>query len=260
MNDALADLPGPIKEVAYGIGTLIAFLKDGDAALDGAYLKQSKLGEILVAVAKIVQATVGVIKQHWPEISAVMGFVFDYVKTRIEGFIQLVGAIVEIVTSTVALVKAIFRGDWATAWQEMKDIAGAIINGFIGYVKSVFGNLPGILYGLGKDAGASLLKGIKDAATGSINVAGVNINPLSLLGRSSGGPVMAGNPYIVGERGPELFVPRQSGTVVPNHAMSGGEVTVNINGPVFARDEADARRAAGDIGFALRLQGVGLAV
>lgn len=41
-------------------------------------------------------------------------------------------------------------------------------------------------------------------------------------GRAGGGPVMAGSPYIVGERGRELFVPRQSGSVVPNHALGGG--------------------------------------
>ena len=34
--------------------------------------------------------------------------------------------------------------------------------------------------------------------------------------RAMGGPVSAGGAYIVGEQGPELFVPRQSGTVVAN--------------------------------------------
>lgn len=45
--------------------------------------------------------------------------------------------------------------------------------------------------------------------------------------RASGGPVSAGSPYMVGERGPELFVPERSGTIVPNGA--GGNVTVNIH-------------------------------
>ena len=39
---------------------------------------------------------------------------------------------------------------------------------------------------------------------------------------------MANRPYIVGERGPELFVPNSSGTVMPNGAM-GTSVTYNIN-------------------------------
>ena len=45
--------------------------------------------------------------------------------------------------------------------------------------------------------------------------------PLGLLGgaRARGGPVQAGRPYLVGEEGPEIVVPGQSGTVVPNHAL-----------------------------------------
>ena len=38
--------------------------------------------------------------------------------------------------------------------------------------------------------------------------------------RADGGPVNAGQPYVVGERGPEIIVPNASGTVVPNEAIS----------------------------------------
>lgn len=41
-------------------------------------------------------------------------------------------------------------------------------------------------------------------------------------GRATGGPVGMGRPYMVGERGPELFVPNSSGSIVPNGAMGGG--------------------------------------
>jgi len=37
-----------------------------------------------------------------------------------------------------------------------------------------------------------------------------------MAGRAKGGPVSAGTPYIVGEEGPELFVPNASGTIIPN--------------------------------------------
>lgn len=51
--------------------------------------------------------------------------------------------------------------------------------------------------------------------------------------RATGGPVMAGKPYVVGERGPELFVPSGPGTVVPNDRLGGGggttQVIYNIN-------------------------------
>jgi hypothetical protein len=53
--------------------------------------------------------------------------------------------------------------------------------------------------------------------------------------RAMGGPVASGSPYVVGEKGPELFVPHASGTIVPNNKMGGGSgsgggsVTVNYN-------------------------------
>lgn len=51
--------------------------------------------------------------------------------------------------------------------------------------------------------------------------------------RADGGPVSAGSPYMVGERGPELFVPSSSGSIVPNGASVGGlNLTVNITQPL----------------------------
>lgn len=50
--------------------------------------------------------------------------------------------------------------------------------------------------------------------------------------RAGGGPVEAGFAYLVGERGPEIVVPRQPSVVIPNHAIgrggSGGVATVRL--------------------------------
>lgn len=46
--------------------------------------------------------------------------------------------------------------------------------------------------------------------------------------RATGGPVSADTPYLVGERGAELFVPNTSGAIVPNDRLGGGNVTVNL--------------------------------
>jgi len=50
---------------------------------------------------------------------------------------------------------------------------------------------------------------------------------------ASGGPVEGNTSYIVGENGPELFMPSRSGSIVPNNKLSdmGGGQTVNYNGP-----------------------------
>jgi phage-related minor tail protein len=46
---------------------------------------------------------------------------------------------------------------------------------------------------------------------------------------ASGGSAMANTPYIVGEKGPELFMPGRSGTVIPNNALGGGSTNVVVN-------------------------------
>jgi phage-related minor tail protein len=53
--------------------------------------------------------------------------------------------------------------------------------------------------------------------------------PQLLPGRAAGGPVSAGSPYIVGERGPELFVPGRSGGIVPNDSLGMGSANVVVN-------------------------------
>ena len=48
---------------------------------------------------------------------------------------------------------------------------------------------------------------------------------LGIDGRASGGSVVAGQPYLVGEKGPELFMSGQSGTIIPNNNLGGGNIT-----------------------------------
>lgn len=62
---------------------------------------------------------------------------------------------------------------------------------------------------------------ISDALTAKFPVLGTSMKAI-------GGPVQRGNPYVVGERGPELFVPSRTGSIVPNDKMTGGgQVVVN---------------------------------
>ena len=60
---------------------------------------------------------------------------------------------------------------------------------------------------------------------------------VGLPGRAMGGPVTADQAYVVGERGPEVFVPDVAGTIVPNHAVmsparggiGGGSINLTVN-------------------------------
>jgi phage-related minor tail protein len=48
------------------------------------------------------------------------------------------------------------------------------------------------------------------------------------LGFANGGRPPVGRASLVGERGPELFVPRTAGTIIPNNALGGGNTTNNM--------------------------------
>jgi hypothetical protein len=82
---------------------------------------------------------------------------------------------------------------------------------------------------------SSLMKTLARAAINStiMNLftpgAGQSVSAFGKLFRAEGGPVSAGQPYIVGEKGPELMVPNAGGMVIPNsvaRSMGGGGVTV----------------------------------
>jgi lambda family phage tail tape measure protein len=62
------------------------------------------------------------------------------------------------------------------------------------------------------------------------------------MGFAEGGDPPVGVPSLVGERGPELFVPRTSGTVIPNNMLGGmmgnNQPSITYNGPYIAQMSA----------------------
>ncbi|MGW9332724.1 hypothetical protein [Bosea sp. NPDC055594] len=86
--------------------------------------------------------------------------------------------------------------------------------------------LQALLIGEGPLAGLFGMKGIGGGAGGLLG--GIN-----LFGRATGGPVNAGQPYRVGERGPETFVPTTPGKIIP--AGRSGSLTVNPTYQIDAR-------------------------
>lgn len=110
-------------------------------------------------------------------------------------------------------LKGMLSGFINTVRQMIAQAASASI------LKSFFTWMSGMSGGFGS-IGSALLKG--------------------LTGKAIGGPVMGNRPYMVGERGPELFVPQTSGSITPNNRLGSG-VTVS---PVY---NIDARGATADL-------------
>jgi hypothetical protein len=75
---------------------------------------------------------------------------------------------------------------------------------------------------------------------------------LGLPGRATGGPVGPGRAYVVGERGPELFVPTSSGRVETGASARGGPVRVTVNIASAAGEPAFMARSGRQIARSVR--------
>lgn len=82
--------------------------------------------------------------------------------------------------------------------------------------------------------GLSFLSGLGTGSAGNEATALAIEDIARASARAMGGPVSAGAPYLVGERGPELFVPSSSGKITPNNKMGGDTINNYINIPITA--------------------------
>ena len=87
------------------------------------------------------------------------------------------------------------------------------------------------------DNAAAAAAKLYGAGIGGISTSSFSISN-STPARASGGPVASGQPYLVGEDGPEMFTPNVSGSITPNNKVSAGSSTViNINNPTVRSDQ-----------------------
>ena len=103
--------------------------------------------------------------------------------------------------------------------------------------------IDSLLEGLGRGLKAVLEGGGFSAFLGGFGFGG---------GRAAGGPVRGGVPYLVGERGMEMFVPQASGRIIPHGRLGGGGTSVvnnfQIVGDVTRQTRDVLRRDAALIG------------
>jgi len=129
-----------------------------------------------------------------------------------------------------------------------EDIGSGITDALVGAIEGTK-TLGEAAKSILNDIASSLLRiGINAALTGLFG--GTKIG--GFLGFANGGRPPVGKPSIVGERGPEIFVPRSAGTIIPNNKIGGGTVN-NINVNVDASGmQSDANENRGkELGVAL---------
>jgi len=166
--------------------------------------------------------------------------------------------VTSIITGMVATVKALISG-FVTAFLGYFTKLGVDLQGTVtGIVTNVvkwFSDLPGKMVDVGKSIIQGIIDGIgqmigallnilsdvaakiKNAVLGALSTEGTS-GGMGVPGKALGGSVTGGNPFVVGERGPELFIPSVSGTIIPNNKLSAG-ITINLGG-ITISGNADA--------------------
>lgn len=110
-------------------------------------------------------------------------------------------------------------------------LARAVRTGKLGFEdlkRAALGVLADIAAAAVKDGIGAILRG-GGGGGGAGAIGQLLLGALGLPGRSTGGPVAPGRAYLVGERGPEMFVPTASGRVEPGTRGAGRDVRVSIS-------------------------------
>jgi len=108
-------------------------------------------------------------------------------------------------------------------------IADSLKNSFDGGFKGIIRGFGEMLRDLVAQAAAAQIGTFLFGDFGKTNKIGGLIGRFFGGGKAAGGPIDSGRAFLVGERGPEIIVPRGAGTVIPNNRLGGNSVVVNID-------------------------------
>lgn len=183
----------------------------------------------------------------WDFISPVLADVYDwFVTSGLPAINDFIGTVVKTVGDFVTTIQNV--------WTAIQPYVQALADGIVRLLQPVADFIKGLIDGIAAIQNFEASRQTAQTATAGLSNDQLWQKTLAAAGgndfmariafaqlRADGGPVNAGQPYVVGERGPELFVPGQSGSIVPNGAMGG----VSISGlTIYANDAAGGRAAA----------------
>jgi hypothetical protein len=264
------DLAGGILTVAGTVTIMAANIGPAIMAVRGlgAALLFASANPIVLIIAGLVAVGVAVVLliKHWDEVKAATIEVWDSIKNFLtENWREILAVaslfllgpagLVVLFTSNAFGIRDKVVEAFTDLWNKLKEVVGEMVADVI----AMFSQLPGELYNIGKKAAQGLLDGLKSIPGALFGGFGRSLpseaeleemRRAAMEGRQHGGPVVAGRPYMVGERGPELFVPGQNGAIVPNTPGLGG---VHFHGPVTiaASSRMEAEESAQVFGWGI---------
>jgi hypothetical protein len=212
-----------------------------------------KLGPAFASIFKFIRDDLLPIFKTWwkflyeevvPAIGAIIGPVlqglkdaFDKIKTALsensealQPFYDLSKKLWEFIRTYLA---PLLGGAFKIALEAISDLVVTLISGFsqlVGFMSRAYDQAKKVV---------DLINNNKDLFGASAGVLPFVI--AKIAGKATGGPVTAGTPYVVGERGPELFTPSGNGFITPNNRLggsSGNTFNITVNGALDSEGTA----------------------
>lgn len=193
--------------------------------------------QLIPAFAKLQ----GTVAAHWDQLKPFAEFLGAVV---VVSFLAVLGAVNLVIAATSKMIEwtaasitawVNFKANVLQVWDEVKAKVQSTVDFIRQLVASAIAEWNRMV--------ATVSAPVKTASTAWSNL------PANLGFRANGGTVSGGAPYVVGERGPELFVPSTGGNVMPSGSFGGGMV-VNVTGNTIASD-MDLRDVAEKVGDAI---------
>ncbi len=226
---ATADIIGQVLMVAFdGLKNAITFVID----ISGKFIDVIKAG---IDIVDRYQGLLTIFRNSWDNVALVfrenllpelqkLWEVLQPLMPFLETFAQIIGvillgaliAVVKIIeVSLIALIQTLtWIIEAANAGiEKFKDIWDATTT----TISKVVGGIDRLIESIKR---LNVIQGAKNAISNVLGFGGA---------RAKGGSVSSSSAYLVGEEGPELFVPGSNGSIIPNNKMGGRGVVVNIN-------------------------------
>jgi len=194
-NKSLEDVTPEIKEQEEAVLGVSVAMYQLEIQLAALREEHSKLGNDIIEQTTSLQAW----GERWKTLAISIGESFS------QGFVNVFDTMTDAEGKILSFGEKFknFAGDF------LKQIAKMIVQA------AVFAAIMTAISGGAAAGGASFGQLFESTLTG-----------VAIPGKASGGPVAGNTPYIVGEVGPELFVPNSSGTIIPNHQLGGSQTII----------------------------------
>lgn len=207
----------------------------------GAALAATGIGAILIGIA--LAGTW--IYNNWSGIKAMFAGMWDGFMKGIEPVMPALRPIVDGASSLFSSLSGLLgpldasEAKWRSWGETVGGVAAAGVRGMVSAIQQVVSALRSA-WDMAKKAGDAVANFFGVGSKTPTKLSGSQRRAARTGRRDSGGPVMPGKQYLVGEKRPEIFEPGRMGTIRPmKDGIGGNQITATINVPIQYSGDGD---------------------